>query len=248
MVRGTCWLLEVEPPAPVSAIDAASRGYSVLLLEQSDFGKGTSSRSTKLIHGGVRYLQQGNISLVMNALKERGILRQNAPHLVRDLAFIVPSYDWWQGPFYGIGLKIYDLLAGRYGFGQSSLLSKQQTLNRIPTLKTEGLLGGVVYHDGQFDDSRLLINMVRTAFDQGATLLNYAPVTALKKSSQGFVNGAVFHDLETGREHEAVAKTVINATGPFTDGVRQMDDPQVEPMIAPSQGIHIVLGKVLSAR
>src|ERR1700712_4447123 len=134
------------------AVDAASRGYSTVLLEQSDFGKGTSSRSTKLIHGGVRYLQRGNISLVMEALKERGLLRQNAPHLVHDLPFIVPNYVWWEAPFYGIGMKVYDKLAGKYGFGKSRLLSKAEVLARIPTLEQEGLRGGVLYFDGQFDD------------------------------------------------------------------------------------------------
>ena len=137
------------------AIDAASRGYDVLLLEQSDFGKGTSSRSTKLVHGGVRYLEQGNVSLVMEALKERGLLLQNAPHLVRNLGFVVPNYDWWEAPFYGIGLKLYDLLAGKYGFGDSRILSREETLERLPTLNTDGLRGGVIYFDGQFDDSRL---------------------------------------------------------------------------------------------
>src|SRR5213080_166119 len=141
-----------------TAIDAASRGYDVLLLEQHDFGKGTSSRSTKLVHGGVRYLEQGNISLVMEALKERGLLLQNAPHLVRDLAFVVPSYAWWESPFYGLGLKVYNLLAGRYGFGTSRMLSKEETLEHLPTIRTEGLRGGVIYYDRQFDDTRLLIN------------------------------------------------------------------------------------------
>src|SRR6202795_2145211 len=150
------------------AVDAASRGYSVCLVEQSDFGKGTSSRSTKLVHGGVRYLQQGNIALVMEALKERGILRRNAPHLVHDLAFIVPNYVWWEAPFYGIGMKVYDMLAGRYGFGASRHLSKAEVLERIPTLETEGLRGGVLYYDGQFDDSRLLIDLAQTAEAQGA--------------------------------------------------------------------------------
>src|SRR3989475_8977768 len=162
-------------------VDAASRGYEALLLEQSDFGKGTSSRSTKLVHGGVRYLEQGNISLVMEALKERGLLRQNAPHLVSDLGFVVPNYEWWEAPFYGIGLKVYNLLSGRYGFGSSQMLSREETLERLPTIKTEGLRGGVVYYDGQFDDARLLINMVATAAEQGAALLNYAPVTAFTR-------------------------------------------------------------------
>ena len=225
------------------AVDAASRGYDVLLVEQSDYGKGTSSRSTKLIHGGVRYLQQGNITLVMEALKERGILRENAPHLVHDLAFIVPNYDWWEAPFYGIGLKIYDLLAGRYGFGPSKILSADETVKRIPTLKTEGLRGGVIYYDGQFDDARLLINLVRTAAEQGATLLNYARVVAFAHDGAGYLNGAVFEDVETGREHSVKARVVINATGPFADHLRRMDDPQVSPLIAPSQGIHLVFDK-----
>src|SRR5262249_40367929 len=168
-----------------TAIDAASRGYDVLLLEQSDFGKGTSSRSTKLVHGGVRYLEQGNVSLVMEALKERGLLLQNAPHLVHDLGFVVPNYDWWEAPFYGIGLKLYNVLAGRYGFGASRILSKEETLERLPTIRTDGLRGGVIYFDGQFDDTRLLINMAATAFEQGATLLNYAPVTGLTKGGDG---------------------------------------------------------------
>src|SRR5262245_17334811 len=133
------------------AVDAAARGYEVLLLEQHDFGKGTSSRSTKLVHGGVRYLEQGNISLVMEALKERGLLRQNAPHLVSDLAFVVPNYEWWEMPFYGVGLKVYDLLAGRYGFGGSEILSKEETLARLPTIRTEGLGGGVLHYDGPFE-------------------------------------------------------------------------------------------------
>ncbi len=222
------------------AVDAASRGYDVLLVEQSDFGKGTSSRSTKLVHGGVRYLQQGNITLVMEALKERGILRDNAPHLVHDLAFIVPNYDWWEAPFYGIGLKVYDLLAGRYGFGPSKMLSTDETLKRIPTLKTNGLRGGVIYYDGQFDDARLLINLMRTAAEQGATLLNYAGVVAFEHDSAGFINGAVFEDQETGKEHRIKAKVVINATGPFADQLRKLDEADVPALISPSQGVHLV--------
>jgi len=223
-----------------AAVDAASRGYQVLLLEQSDFGKGTSSRSTKLVHGGVRYLEQGNISLVMEALRERGILRQNAPHLVSDLAFVVPRYDWWEAPFYGVGLKIYDLLAGKYGFGASQLLSREETLARLPTIKQDGLRGGVIYYDGQFDDTRLLINLVQTAAEHGATLLNYAQVTGLKKGNDGFVAGVVARDVETGIELQANAKVVINATGPFSDSVRRMAEPEATPMIAPSQGVHLV--------
>src|SRR5689334_16541549 len=193
------------------AIDAATRGYDTLLLEQSDFGKGTSSRSTKLVHGGVRYLEQGNVSLVMEALKERGLLLENAPHLVRNLGFVVPNYDWWEAPFYGIGLKLYNLLAGKYGFGASRILSKEETLGELPTIRTEGLRGGVIYFDGQFDDSRLLINLVATAFEQGAVLLNYARVTGLSKDADGFVDGVHGRDQETGEEFEARARVVINA-------------------------------------
>src|ERR1700754_40088 len=166
-------------PRGGSAAAAPSRGYDVLLLEQHDFGKGTSSRSTKLVHGGVRYLEQGNVSLVMEALKERGLLRQNAPHLVSELACIVPSYAWWEGPFYGIGLKVYELLAGKYGFGKSKKISRKETLQRLPNVNPDGLTGGVVYYDGQFDDTRLLINLIATAAEQGASVLNYARVTGL---------------------------------------------------------------------
>ena len=225
------------------ALDAASRRYSVVLLEQSDFGKGTSSRSTKLIHGGVRYLQQGNVSLVMEALKERGILFHNAPHLVRDLPFVVPNYQWWETPFYGIGLKVYDLLAGKYGFGRSVLLSREEVLTRIPTLQQEGLRGGVLYHDGQFDDSRLLINLAQTAAEQGACLVNYARVLRLLKDTEGMVNGLDFLDFESGQESTIGARCVINATGPFCDQLQRLDDPEAEPMIAPSQGVHIVLDR-----
>ena len=223
------------------AIDAASRGYDVLLLERSDFGKGTSSRSTKLAHGGVRYLEQGDIGLVMEALKERGLLLQNAPHLVHDLPFIVPNYEWWEAPFYGVGLKLYQLLAGKYGFGKSRLLSREETLERLPTLKTDGLRGGAIYYDGQFDDARLLIHMVFTAFEHGATLLNYVDVTGLTKDSQGFVDGVIARDIESEEEFRVSASVVINATGAFSDGLRRQADPAAAPMISPSQGIHIVL-------
>src|SRR5438552_6756884 len=170
------------------AVDAATRAYSVCLVEQSDFGKGTSSRSTKLVHGCVRYLQRGNVSLVMEALKERGILRQNAPHLVHDLAFVVPNYAWWEAPFYGIGMKVYDLLAFRYGFGKSRHLSKKEVLAQIPNLEQAGLRGGILYYDGQFDDARLLINLAQTAAEQGAVLLDYAPVSGLSHDADGFVD------------------------------------------------------------
>lgn len=223
-----------------SAVDAAARGYSVALFEQSDFGKGTSSRSTKLVHGGVRYLAQGNVSLVMEALKERGLLRQNAPHLVSDLKFVVPNYDWWEAPFYGIGLRVYDLLAGKYGFGPSGNLSKEETLERLPTIKTEGLRGGVVYYDGQFDDARLLINLVQTAAEQGALLVNYARVTGLSGSP---IDRLTVRDEEGGEEFTVQARVVVNATGAFTDQVRRMADPGAASIIAPSQGIHLVFDR-----
>lgn len=225
------------------AIDAATRGYATLLLEQADFGKGTSSRATKLVHGGVRYLEQGNVSLVMEALKERGLLRQNAPHLVSELPLIVPSYSWWEGPFYGIGLKLYQVLSGKYGFGASELLSKEETLKRLPSVNPEGLTGGVVYYDGQFDDTRLLINLVATAAEQGATLLNYAQVTGLQKGSDGIIHGLTWKDLETGESFEAKGKVVVNATGAFSDSVRHLAEPKASKMIAPSQGAHIVLDR-----
>lgn len=225
------------------AVDAASRGYHVALIERSDFGKGTSSRSTKLVHGGVRYLEQGNIGLVMEALRERGILRENAPHLVSDLAFVVPNYEWWESPFYGVGLRLYDLLAGKYGFGESRNLSRNETLERLPTIRTEGLRGGVIYYDGQFDDARLLIHLVLTANEQGAVLANYCPAVGLLEGSSGFVEGVRALDLESGQEFELRAKTVVNATGPFSDGVRMLSSRRPAPMVAPSQGIHLVFDK-----
>jgi glycerol-3-phosphate dehydrogenase len=225
------------------AVDAAARGYAVCLVEMCDFGKGTSSRSTKLVHGGVRYLQQGNVSLVMEALKERGILRENAPHLVHDLAFIVPNYVWWEAPFYGIGMKVYDMLAGRYGFGGSRHLSKMEVLGHIPTLETEGLRGGVLYYDGQFDDSRLLIDLAQTAEEQGAVLLNYMKVVSLTHDAEDFVTGFTCIDAETGAGVNILAHCVINATGAFSDNVRRLDEPGAAPMISPSQGVHLVLDR-----
>jgi glycerol-3-phosphate dehydrogenase len=222
------------------AVDAVSRGYSTLLLEQHDFGKGTSSRSTKLVHGGVRYLEQGNVSLVMESLHERGLLRQNAPHLVSELACVVPSYTWWEGPFYGIGLKLYELLAGKYGFGKTRQISKEETLQRLPNINPEGLTGGVVYYDCQFDDTRLLINLIATAAEQGATLLNYAKVTELQKGSDGIVNGVIWKNIETGDKFTAQARVIINATGTFTDSVRRLADPDATQIMVPSQGAHLV--------
>ena len=224
------------------AIDGASRGYRTLLLEQADFAQGTSSRSTKLVHGGVRYLQQGNVSLVLEALKERGLLRRNAPHLVHNLAFVVPNYDWWEGPFYGVGLRLYDLLAGKHGFGPSKNISLEKTLYYIPTIETKGLRGGVIYYDGQFDDARLAVNMAQTAVDQGAAVVNYMAVTGLTKSG-GFTRGVIAQDRESGREYDIRARAVINATGVYADQIRRLDIPEAPPMIAPSQGVHIVLDR-----
>ncbi|NNE47628.1 MAG: glycerol-3-phosphate dehydrogenase/oxidase [Rhodothermales bacterium] len=222
------------------AVEAASRGYRTLLVEMSDFAKGTSGRSTKLVHGGVRYLRQGNVTLVLEALKERGRLLRNAPHLVRDLPFVVPVYDWWEGPFYGIGLRLYDLLAGREGFGTSHNLSREETLERLPTIEPDGLRGGVIYYDGQFDDARLAINLAATAADLGATVVNHMRVSGLTHSND-LVDGAIVVDEETGVEQRIHARVVINATGVFTDTVRTMDDPTASPMVQASQGIHIVV-------
>ncbi len=222
------------------AVDAASRGFDVLLLERVDFGSATSSRSTKLVHGGVRYLEQGNVSLVMEALKERGLLRQNAPHLVHDLGFVVPNYSWWEAPFYGIGMKVYDLLAGKYGFGKSRLLSREETLEQLPTIQTNGLRGGVIYYDGQFDDTRLLIHLAATAADQGATLLNYAPVIEITRGADGFADGVIAIDRESGQRMTIPAHVVVNAAGIFADDIRRLAEPEVQAMIAPSQGIHLV--------
>ena len=223
-----------------AAVDAASRGHSVVLIEQSDFAKGTSSRSTKLVHGGVRYLKQGNVSLVLEALRERGLLVRNAPHLVHSLPFIIPSYHWWEGPFYGIGMKVYDTLAGQLGLEPSRSLSREEIIDLLPTLETDGLEGGVVYHDGQFDDARLAIHLARTAVNHGAIVLNHTRCSGLMKE-KGHIIGVQAECVETGRQLEIRAHCVINATGVFVDAVRHMDDPQAEAIVAPSQGVHLVL-------
>jgi glycerol-3-phosphate dehydrogenase len=225
------------------AVDAASRGFDVLLLERHDFGKGTSSRSTKLVHGGVRYLAQGNISLVREALKERGILLKNAPHVVHKLAFVVPCYSLWQKLFYGTGLKIYDLLAGKYSFGKSRIISKTKTLEYLPNIKSKGLSGGVLYYDGQFDDARLLIDLVRTASAHSAAVLNYSRVTSLTKNIAGRIEHVVFEDVETGEAFTVFTKAVINATGAFCDDIRHMTDAERKSLVSFSQGIHLVFDR-----
>lgn len=224
-----------------TALDAASRGYKTLLLEQIDFAKGTSSRSTKLAHGGVRYLAQGDIGLVVEALHERGLMLKNAAHLVKNESFIIPNYEWWGGIFYTIGLTLYDLLAGKWGFGRAKHISKKEVARRLPTIQQKGLYGGVVYHDGQFDDSRLAVNIAQTSLEQGATVLNYFKVTNLVKDAQGRVAGVVTTDTETGTSYTVKGKTVINATGVFADEILQMDKPGNRAMLRPSQGIHLVV-------
>jgi glycerol-3-phosphate dehydrogenase len=225
-----------------AAVDSASRGFKTLLVEQSDFAKGTSSKSTKLIHGGVRYLQQGNMALVTEALHERGTLCQNAPHLVHHLPFLVPNYKWWEGPFYGVGFKIYDLLAGDLGIEKSKHLTRKQTLLSIPTLEKKDLRGGTIYYDGQFDDARLAISLAQTAHDNGAVLLNYMRATSLIKK-KGSICGIKATDTETGKHFALRAKVVINATGVFSDHLCRLDNQRVKPIISPSQGVHLVLPK-----
>ena len=225
-----------------AAVDAASRGYKTLLLEQYDFAKGSSGRSTKLIHGGVRYLAQGNIKLVRESLRERGLLLKNAPHICHDIPFILPSYHWWEKWYYGIGLKFYDLLSGKLSLGKTSFLSKKATVQLLPAIDPERLTGAVLYHDGQFDDSRLAINLAQTAAEQNATIINYCKLISITKPEKK-ISGVVVSDTISGKEYPLQCKTVINATGVFTDKIMQMDDPQHKPMITVSQGIHIVVDK-----
>jgi glycerol-3-phosphate dehydrogenase len=227
------------------ALDASLRGISVLLLERHDFGKGTSSRSTKLIHGGVRYLKQGAVGLVRDSLRERSWLQRNAPHLVQDLPFLIPCYTRWEGWQYGSGLKFYDWLAGESSFGRSRWISARDSRERIATLGAHGepgvLRGGVLYHDGQFDDARLIVTLMRSAQAAGAVVLNYAPVMNLTKDVAGRVSGVEFSDAETGQVHRAAARIVVNATGPFCDTIRQCDRPSEGPLVSASQGTHVVL-------
>ncbi len=227
-----------------TAVDAASRGYKVVLLEQSDFSKSTSSRSTKLAHGGVRYLAQGDVGLVVEALRERGIMHENAPHLVKDQRFIIGNYKWWEKSFYTIGLTCYDVLAaGKRSFGRSLPLSKEETIKEIPQIKTDGLRGGVVYHDGQFDDSRMAVNLMQTAYEKGAVPINYIRVKGLFKDPSGKVNGVFATDALTGDEYTVYGKTIVNATGIFVDEIIRMDEPESYPMVKPSQGVHLIVDK-----
>jgi glycerol-3-phosphate dehydrogenase len=223
-----------------AAVEAATRGHRVALIDRGDFGHGTSSRSTKLVHGGVRYLAQGDIGLVRSALRERGLLRQNAPHLVHPLEFVIPNYTWWSGPWYATGLTVYDLLAGARSFGRSRWLSRSETLRRLPNVEVAGLRGGVSYFDGQFDDARLAMNLASTADAAGAVLVNYCACIGLVKDA-GQVRGVEARDLETGQEFTVRAKQVLNATGVFVDELRRWDDARVKPLVAASQGVHLVL-------
>ena len=232
-----------------TAVDAASRGYKVVLLEQDDFAKATSSRSTKLVHGGVRYLAQGDIQMVVGALHERGRMRKNAPHLVKDMRFIIGNYRWWEKPFYTIGLTMYDVLAGRLGLGRSLPLLKRTVRKEIPALKQSGLRGGVVYHDGQFDDSRMAISLAQTAVDHGAICLNYVKVEKLLKDTTGKLSGVAASDQLSGENYTFKAKVIINATGVFVDDIMKMDAPETKKKIRPSQGVHLVVdNKFLGGR
>ncbi len=223
------------------AVDAVSRGYKTLLLDQADFAGGTSSRSTKLVHGGVRYLAQGDIYLVIEALYERGRMLRNAPHLTSNQEFIIPVYTRWDIFFYSVGLFCYDVLSGYLSLGKSRYINRKRTLERIPQLQPDGLRGGVVYHDGQFDDSRMAISLAHACLERGGVLLNYFRINGLKKNDQGKVTGVIASDLESGREYDLNAKVVINATGVFADQIHMMDDPGSKPTLRPSQGVHIVL-------
>ena len=225
------------------ALDAVARGYKTLLIEQSDFAKGTSSRSTKLVHGGVRYLAQGNIGLVREASIERGLLCRNAPHLVKNQTFIIPIYNYWDMLKYTIGLKMYDWISGKLTLGSSIFISRKKTLENLPGINGSKLLGGVLYHDGQFDDSRLAINLVQSIIENGGCAINYIKVTGLLKNEKQKIEGAVLEDAENGNRYTIKAKAVINATGVFVDNILHMDDPSSAKSICVSQGVHLVLDK-----
>ncbi|HED06127.1 MAG TPA: glycerol-3-phosphate dehydrogenase/oxidase, partial [Ignavibacteria bacterium] len=225
------------------ALEAATRGYSVVLFEKADFTKSTSSKSTKIAHGGVRYLAQGNIALVHEACVERGLLRKNAPHLVKNLWFIIPTAGLWEEIMYTVGLTIYDMLAGHLSLGRSKPISKKTTLKRLPTINPKKLTAGVVYHDGQFDDSRLAINLLQTAVEYGAVVLNYTKVTGLLKDKDAKLSGVTVRDEETKQTFSVFGKNIINATGVFADDILNMDNPKHQKLVAISQGVHLILDK-----
>lgn len=225
-----------------AAVDSATRGYRAILVTSGDFAHATSSRSTKLIHGGVRYLQRADIKLVREALYERGLLVRNAPHLVHDLRFLIPAYAWWQLAYYGAGLKAYDLLAGKQNLTPSRMVGRAGALAMVSNIRANGLRGGVAYSDAQFNDARLALALARTAHGHGAVLANYVKVTRLLKAGSR-VHGAVVVDQETGSEHTIRAKVVLNATGIYIDRIRQMDDPDADPIMVFSRGSHIVLDR-----
>lgn len=225
------------------ALDATARGYKTLLLEQADFAKGTSSRSTKLVHGGVRYLAQGDVKLVREASIERGLLYRNAPHLVKNQSFIIPLYNLWDRLKYTIGLKIYDWIAGRLSLGSSIFISRNTALEKLPNINHKGLIGGVLYHDGQFDDSRLAVNIAQSIFDNGGYAFNYMKVVGLLKNDQQQIAGVITEDTETNKIYRIKAKAVINATGVFVDDIHRMDNPGGAKSICVSQGVHLVLDK-----
>lgn len=225
------------------AVDSVTRGYKTILLEKSDFAKGTSSRSTKLVHGGVRYLAQGDILLVAEALRERGMMLKNASHLTANQEFVIPAYSLWDVILYTVGLKFYDLLSGRLSLGKSYFINREKTISKLPLLRPEGLKGGIIYHDGQFDDSRMAVSMAEECVKRGGTILNYFEVSGFLKDEKGKISGVNATDLETGTEYQIRAKLVINATGVFADTIHRMDNPSAKPTIRPSQGVHIVLDK-----
>ena len=224
------------------AVDAASRGYRTLLFEAEDFGCGTSSRSTKLIHGGVRYLRQGNLRLVHDALRERAILLRNAPDFVQEIPFVVPARGSLDFAKLVFGFSLYDFLAGSRGLAKSRRLSKDEALARVPALRVEGLRGGVLYHDARFDDARLAIQLARTAVREGATLINGTAVRAIEHSGAEAPR-VVVRDRESSREIEVAARVVVNAAGPSVDAVRRLADPNRSRMLAPSRGSHLVLDR-----
>lgn len=226
-----------------AALEATTRGYRTLLLEQSDFAKSTSSKATKLLHGGVRYLAQGDVALVREASVERGLLLKNAQHLSRNLSFIIPAYSWWEGIYYTIGLKLYDWMAGRLSLGRSVHMSRKETLEKLPGLRADRLAAGILYHDGQFDDARLAVNLMQTIYEQGGVALNYMKVKALNKNGHGELSYVTAEDTETGKQYRIKTKGIINATGVFVDDILEMDDPGIKRKIVASQGVHLVLDR-----